>query len=212
MLVGVRKDCIMRIRALLFIPALAAVALAIGVSSASAATLFTTNNHASTRVTIGATATATSEGNFDFVTSGGAVQNRCTHMTLHTRVTENTVARSTLEVYGSIIGVCEPSPFTTTFAPSWKLTVTGAGTSSGGTTRFASALDNVQFDLAGIPGVFTGNLTTGLTTTQATATTNGICVAAAGAGSITNDVLGVTVSINARFCLTTAPSSLWSLT
>jgi hypothetical protein len=39
----------MRIHALLFLPALAAAALAIGAGSASAATLFTTNAHTTPR-------------------------------------------------------------------------------------------------------------------------------------------------------------------
>jgi hypothetical protein len=198
----------MRIRALLFLPALAAVALGIGVSSASAATLFLSNNHAGGRVTVGATATATSVGNVDLT---AAVTNRCTHIGLNVRVVENTVARSSLEVYSSSFGTCHPFQANGTHLTPWRLTVTNSPTMIGAFTSYPATLHNAAFDLA-VPnqrGAFTGNLE-GLTVTQTTSTTDHLCVDANNAGTATHITLGPG-TIDAKFCLTGTPTN-WSLT
>jgi hypothetical protein len=211
MLVGVRKDCIMRIRALLFIPALAAAALAIGVSNASAATLFTTTAH-STRVTVGATADATSQGPI-ILTSGGSEVNRCTHSSLGLRLDENSHARVSITVTSSTFTNCSGlgGQATGTHTVPWQLTITGNGAPSGSQTRWAATVHRVAFDFALIAsGVFTGNLETGVTATQPTVGTSPICVDLNAAGTVAGPGIA-NGSIDGRYCLTGAGAA-FSLT
>lgn len=175
----------MRIRSLLFIPALAAAALAIGASGASAATLFTTTAH-TTRVTVGATATATSTTPI-VLTSGATKINTCTHSTLHLVLVQN----NDVEVVGNVVaGSFTPclNPVTGNFTTPWGLTVSGTGTMDGAFTRWNARVNNVSFNLLG--GTYTGNLTTGITVTQPTVATSPLCLHAANAGFVTGPLTG----------------------
>jgi hypothetical protein len=193
----------MRNRALLFIPVLAAVALGIGASGASAATLFTSTAH-TTRVSVGTVADATSVAPID-LTSGSSLINRCQHSTLQLRLEENSDTRVSIGVTGSSFSSC--SPFASvigTHSPPWTLTISGTGRVIGSFTDYSATADRVAFDLAG--GLYTGNLTTGVTITQPTATTSPICVdlnaAASVAGPLTGDG-----RIDGKYCLTGAAAA-----
>ena len=187
----------MRIRALLFIPALAAAALAIGASGASAATLFTSTAH-TTRVAVGTTAVATSVGNID-LTSGGALLNRCPHSVLHLVLAENSDTRVNVSVTGSAFFACSGlGAVTGTHVPPWQLTITGNGTMVGGFTAYAATAHRVTFDILG--GRYSGNLETGLTITQPTVATSPICVDVNNAGSVSGPLTG-DGRIDGKYCL-----------
>ena len=195
----------MRIRALLFVPALAAAVLGIGASGASAATLFTTASH-TTRVATGATAVATSTTPIP-LTSGATRINTCTHSTLHLTLNQN--GPST--VIGNIVaGSFSPcvSPVTGNFATPWRLTVSGAGTMTGGFNSWTTAVDNVSFNLLG--GTYTGNLTTGITATQPTAAGAPVCLHMNSAGSVAGPLTG-DGRIDGTYCLS-GTAAAFSLT
>jgi hypothetical protein len=185
--------------------------LGIGSGGASAATLFNTNNHAAAnRVTIGATATATSQGPFDFTTPTGVVFDRCTHVSLTLRVVSNTTTGSALDVYSSQFA-CDPFQFTGTHTPPWRLTITGEGFMLGGSQAYPAAVHNIVFDLPGSLVTFAGALAGGVTATQNTVTTNGLCIDINDSGTLTSSVGGIALSVDGRFCLA-HPASTWSLT
>jgi hypothetical protein len=194
---------LMRIRALLFLPALATAALGIGASSASAATLWTTNAH-SARVTVGSTATADVIGNLDLTLPTGTVANRCTGGDLGVTVEENSDVRVSLNVTSGFFTGCTAGVLPTF---PWTLTVTGNGTVVAPNIRWAAIVDHVAFDIAGFPGVFSGNLTTGVTAGQPTSGTTPITLNLADAGSASNPNVG-TGFIDGNIQLTSA----WSLT
>jgi hypothetical protein len=203
----------MRIRALLFIPALAAAALAIGVSSASAATLFTTTAH-STRVTVGATGVVTSERSIDLTSaaSPGTAINSCAHSSLHVLLSENTTARTTFTVDASSFTDCTGmlGPVAGTHGTPWKFTITGEGTMVGAQTSYTAALHNLVFD-DGAQATFTGNLTSGVTVTQPTSSAAPICVDLNAAGTVSNPTLGGGL-IDGKYCFTPGAAAGWSLT
>ena len=196
----------MRIRALLFVPALAAVVLGIGVSGASAATLFTSTAH-TTRVSVGTTADATSVSPID-LTSGSQLLNRC-HSTLQLALRENSDTRVAIAVTGSSFSNCSGiGPVTGTHVVPWTLTITGTGRVVGSFWDYSATADNVVFDLLG--GTYTGNLTSGVTITQPLVGTSPICVDLLAAGTVTGPLTG-NGRIDGRYCLTGAAAA-FSLT
>jgi len=195
----------MRNRALLFIPALAAAVLGIGASGASAATLFTTSAHTA-RVAVGATATADVVGPLDLTLPPGTVANRCTNGDFSIVVAENSDTRVNLRVTAGTTAPCL-SAVTPTFSPPWTVTITGNGSPATPNVSWASTVHRVAFDIAGFPGVFTGNLETGVTALQPTAGTSPITLNLANAASATNPNVG-TGNIDGNIRLTTT----WSLT
>ena len=198
----------MRIRALLFIPVLAAAALAIGASGASAATLFTTTGHTA-RVAAGSLADATSVTPID-LTSSGMLADRCTHSSLGLSVSGNTATSpAVLTVTSSTfapgcVGAGQPVG---THNPVWRLTVLGTGTMIGTQTAWNASVDNLVFDLPAPFGQFSGNLTTGVTVTQPTVATSPLCVDLNNAGEAFGLVAG---TIDGRYCLTGTAAG-WSL-
>ena len=195
----------MRIRAFLLTPALAAATLAISASGASAATLFTSAAH-TTRVTVGATASATLTTPLT-ITSGAVGFITCTHSTLHLSVSQNTDAAVVGTVVAASLSPCT-SPITANVVTPWKLTITGTSTMVGAFTRWNAAIDNVSFNLLG--GLYTGNLTTGVTATQPTAAGAPICIHMAVAGSVSGPLLG-DGRFDGTYCLS-GSSAAFSLT
>ena len=172
----------MRIRALLFIPALAAAALATGASSASASTLFTSTAH-TTRVAVGATGSIASTTTTNLTADPGGLVNQCETLTLNFNVHENTETRTSLTVTSGTIDGCSPNPVTITFLNGpWKATITGTGTVVPPNRAYTTTIDNVQFDVLG--QLFSGALATGVTVTQPTVTTSPISLSLAAAGPI----------------------------
>jgi hypothetical protein len=194
----------MRIRALLFLPALAVV-LGVGVGSASAVTLWTTVAHV-TRVVVSATGDAINSGPI-VLTSGGSVINSCSASTLHLVVDENIDTRVSITVTAGTISGCTNFPVTPTFSPAWKVTVTGGSALVGANTVFTSTVHTVAFDLVGV-GLFSGNLETGVTATQVTSGTAPICLTLSGAAGLTGPAVS---TIDGRYCFEGA-SAAWSLT
>ena len=196
----------MRIRALLFIPALAAAALAIGVSSASAATLFTSTAH-TTRVSVGTTWDATSVGTIDLTTSPNVKANTC-HSVLAGSVTANNMTTGvSLQVTSGTFN-CNNRVVTPTGFP-WTLTISGNGTVIGTNTAYTAALDLVHFDVDTI-GTFRGNLTSGITAVQPNSGTSPITITAATAGGwLAAPIPGATIDGSYRF---TGAAAGWSLT
>ena len=194
----------MRIRAILLAPALAAMLLAVGASGASAATLFTSAAH-TTRVAVGATASATLTAPLVW-TSGATAINRCTHSTLHLTVAQN---NDTAVVGNIVAGSFSPcnSPLTGNFATPWKLTITGTSTMVGAFTRWNAAIDNISYNQLG--GTYSGNLTTGVTATQPTTAAAPICIHLATAGSVSGP-LG-SFNLDGSYCLS-GTSTAFSLT
>ena len=197
----------MRIRTLLLVPVLAAAALGtVGAGGASAATLFTSTAH-TTRVTVGATAVATSVAPFD-LTSGGTLILRCPHSTLHLVLAENSDNRVDLSVTGSaIFGCVGLGAVTGTHVPPWTLTITGTGTMVGGFMSYAATMHRFAFDILG--GQYAGNLE-GVTVTQPTVATSPICVDLNNAGSVAGPLVG-DGRIDGKYCLTGAAAG-FSLT
>jgi hypothetical protein len=194
----------MRIRALLFIPALAAAALAIGVSSASAATLFTTAAH-TTRVSVGATLSATVLPTLD-LTAGGVVQNSCTAGNFDIIVGGNNDASGVdLRVVSGSIGPCDSRAVTPTFP--WTVTITGNGSPNGTNTTWNATVHNSAFHVAGF-GLFTGTLSTGVMALQPTVGASPVTLNLANAGPARNHVLGLdgfidgNIRVNGAFSLT----------
>jgi hypothetical protein len=194
----------MRIRALLFIPALAAAALGIGATGASAApTLFTSTAHTS-RVPVGATATATATTPI-LLTSGSTTINTCTHSTLHLRVTANNDTQGvTGTIYAGFLSPCN-SPITGNFP--WHLSVSSNGAFSNDFFRWDGAVTGFSFNLLG--GVYTGNLTTGITVTQPTAASP-LCLHLNKARSVAGPLVG-DGRIDGTYCLVGSASG-FSLT
>jgi hypothetical protein len=191
----IRKDRLMRIRALLLTPALAAAALGIGATTASAApTLFTTAAH-TTRVTVGATATATATSPM-VLTSGATTFMSCNHSTLHLRVTANNDTQGlTAAVHAGSFSPCN-SPITGNFP--WQLHVSSNGSFSNDFFRWNAVMTNVSFNLLG--GTYTGNLTTGVTVTQPTATSP-LCLHLDRAASVSGPATGAG-RLDITYCLT----------
>jgi hypothetical protein len=157
----------MRIRALLFLSALAATALlGIGAGSASAATLFTTTAHTA-RVTVGAIAVGTGT-NVD-LTSGTAVINHCAHSSLNLLLDQNNDTAVVGTVTAGSFNGCN-NPVTPTFlnggvTANWVLTVSGNSSLINDQNCWNASVDRVTFDLLG--GQYAGNLT-GVTACQPT--------------------------------------------
>jgi hypothetical protein len=199
----------MRIRALLFIPALAAAALAFGVSSASAATLFTNAGHG-TRVTVGATATATSTGAITLTAPAGSPANSAPQSVLGIRITQNNDAEITATVIHASFVDSTPAPIVPTLGTPWTLTIAGTSSVSGANTSYLARLNNLVFDLAGFGAPFTGSLTTGITATQPTATGSPVTIRLNNAGQVTGN--GITGTIDGGYVLGGTVPSTWSLT
>ena len=199
----------MRVRALLLVPALVTAVLAIGASGASAATLFTNAGHA-TRVTVGATASATSTTPL-LLTSGATRMNTCTHSSLQLVISQNNDTAVVGTVVGGTFNPCGATMTGAFFMP-WRLTMTGAGVMSGGFTRWSAAINNVSFTVFG--GLYTGNVTTGITATQPTTPStigaSPICVHMTAAGSVSGPLTG-DGRLDGSFCLS-GTSAAFSLT
>ena len=197
----------MRIRALLFVPALAAAALGIGASGASAATLFTSTAH-STRVSVGASWDATSVTTIDLTAAVGVLANSC-HSNLSGVVAANNMTTGVaLRVTGGSFSPCTNKIVTPTEFP-WTLTITGNGVTIGGNRAYRAAVDNVKFDVQDT-GTFRGNLTTGITATQPVGATSPITINIAGAGGWASAPLaGALIDGSYRF---TGTAAGWSLT
>jgi hypothetical protein len=196
----------MRIRALLFLSALAVVVLGVGASGASAATLWTTAAH-TTRVAVGATGDAINSGAIVMTANGTNVVNSCNASTLHLVVGENTDTRVSITATGGTITSCTNFPLTPTFSPAWKVTVTGSSAVIGANTVFTSTVHNFAFDLVGV-GLFAGNLETGVTATQVTFGTAPICLTLS---SVTGLIGPAEVTLDGRYCFEGAAAA-WSLT
>jgi hypothetical protein len=199
----------MRLRAPLLLLAFAIVVSGIGVSGASAATLWTTPAH-TTRVPFGSTAVATSEGGIT-LTSGGFVVDSCLHSSLAMTLMENDMTGVALTVTTSSFSGCagELGTITGTHGTAlWRLTVKGSGTVSGTTTVFASQFDNVVFD-AGAGGTYSGTLTTGVQASQPTAGGAPICVTLVNAGP--GGGTGITGTMDGKYCFTGGLGATWSL-
>jgi hypothetical protein len=193
-------------RALLLLPALVSTLMAVGVGEASAATLFTTAAH-TTRVTAGATKTITETGSPFRLTRSGATIDTCTHAQAHTVQNRNDDVLVADTIVAAAFAPCN-SPFTGNFSTPWKITVSGTGTTSGGFTRWNAAIDNVSFNFLG--GTYTGNLTTGVTVTQPTATGAPICIHLNAAGSVSGPLTG-DLRFHSTLCYSGA-AALYSLT
>jgi hypothetical protein len=194
---------LMRVRAHLLIAAFAATLMGIAVTDSSGATLFTTTAH-TTRVTVGATAVADVVGNFDFTLPPGTVNDRCTGGAFDLVVEENSDVRVSLRVASGGFTGCVNAK-TPTFP--WTVTITGAGTVRAPNLSYAATVHRVAYDIAGLPGVFTGNLETGVTALQPTAGTSPITLNFENAASLSNPSIG-TENVDANLRLTTP----WSLT
>ena len=196
----------MGMRVPLLVPALAAAALGLGASGASAATVYTSATH-TTRVAVSSSQTlTTSVGRSISLTSGGLKINECTHTVTHTTTSQNSgTVRWTVVASG--FAPCN-SPMTGNHATPWSLTVTGTGTASGGFTRWSAAIDGVSFNLLG--GTYTGSLTTGVTVTQPTAAGAPICLHLNTAGSVAGPLTG-DGRLNGTQCFTGTAAS-YSLT
>jgi hypothetical protein len=192
-------------RALLLLPALASTVLAVAVSEASAATLFTTAAH-TTRVTVGATKTMTTTRDLT-LTSGATTIMKCTHLTAHTRQDRNDDALILDTVHAGSFGPCN-SPITGNYSPPWKITISGTSTTSGGFTRWNAAIHDFSFSLLG--GTYTGNLTTGVTVTQPTLTGAPICIHLNAAGSVSGPLTG-DMRFDSTLCYT-GTAAAYSLT
>jgi hypothetical protein len=209
----------MRIRALLFAAALAAVVAGIGADSASAVTLFNTTGHGAL-VSLGMTADATSATPVDITAVfGGVGLNRCFHSSLNLKVADNgqftervaiTVTSSTFGP-GCVGGLGQP---TGTHVPPWKLTITGNSTMIGTQTAWAGTVDNAAIDFNAAGRSYTGNLETGVTVTQPTVATSPICFDFRTAGTLLSATTGA-VRIDGSYCITGSgllgPAG-WSLT
>ena len=194
----------MHVRALLAVPSIAAIVLGIGVSGASAATLFTTSAHA-TRVAVGASWDTT--GTVVFTAPPGTPFLRC-HAVLRGTVGANNMTTGVaLAVTSGTFGCEERGVAPTTFP--WTVTVLGNGAASGGNLAYKATLDRISFDIDGI-GLFAGNLTSGLTALQPTAGTAPISIQIAGAGGWSTAPIP-TMQIDTIFPLTGTAAS-WSLT
>ena len=196
----------MRLRAFLLVPALAAAVLAVGASGASGATLFTSAAH-TTRVTVGATATATLTSPVLDWTFASVRFNACTHSTLHFSLAQNNHTAVVANVVSGAFGPCV-SPITGNFATPWKLTVTGTGTMVGAFTRWSAAIDSFSFNQLG--GSYSGNLTTGVTATQPTTAAAPICIHLANAAGFSGPLTG-DGRIDASYCFS-GTSAAFSLT
>jgi hypothetical protein len=193
----------MRIRALLLTPLLAAAALGVGASGASAATLFTQTAHSS-RVPLGTTGIAHSVGGATF-TSGTAVINTCTSAALHFDVKTNNHTHVVLTVTSQTFTGCTV-PVTVT--PHSEITVNGTGAAFGPETAWNATVIGFRFDMLG--GLYTGNLTTGVTVSQPTAGTSPLSMHNRAAGTFTGPLTG-----NGRLAVTyrlTGHAAGWSLT
>jgi len=195
----------MRIRALLLVSVLATTISAVGVSAASAATLFTTTAH-TTRVTVGSTATADVVGNLDFTLPPGTVADRCTGGSFTLVVAQNSDALISLRVGSGGFAGCFSSK-TPTFTVPWTVTITGAGTVRAPNLSYGATLHRLAYDMAGFPGMFVGNLESGVTALQPTAGTSPITINLENAASLTNPSVG-TENLDGNLRLTTP----WSLT
>jgi hypothetical protein len=184
--------------------------LVLGAGSVSATSLYTTSGHAAL-VSVGATANATATLPVVGTSATGVAIESCPHANLRLAVSASSGPRVVFSVVGSLFSSCLPYALSGTFAPPWKITVAGTGTVLGPSTRFAATIDSFAVDFSDFDGSFTASpLANGVTATQPTAGTAPICIDFAAAGPINGPVTGLTV--DARFCLTGAPATAWSLT
>jgi hypothetical protein len=197
----------MRIRARLFLLLLAVTAMSLGgVGGASAATLFTSTTH-TTRVTAGATADLVAISPIVF-TSATTVINSCNNGTLHVVIDQNTDAAVIATVTAGTLTNCSPAPYTPTFGTPWRLSITGSGTTVAPNVQWPATLSNFAFDV--LNGVYTGNLTTGVTAFQSEPRTSPVCLRLADSGEFSGPLTG-NGRIDATFCFEGAAGS-WSLT
>jgi hypothetical protein len=215
-----RKERFMRIRALLFMPVLAAAVLGVGAGSASAATLWTTPAHTS-RVAVGQLASVAAFTNVRLTsgTSGSTVEN-CDQSTLSLNLVQNNDAAVIGAIGGGSFTGCAPfATVTPTFSdPSgtstpWTLTVTGNSTTSGTRTQWRATVDSVNVDFGG--GNYRGTLghASGgnITAWQPTATGAPICLEFNSSGSLIGPLTG-DGRIDATYCFEGSKASQFSLT
>jgi hypothetical protein len=200
----------MRIRALLFTPVLAVALLGAGVSSASAATLFTTSAH-TTRVTVGATASATATTNIR-LTSGtsGSTVNNCNNSALSLALRQNNDTKVIGAITAGSFSNCAPFATVATFSGTssqWTLTVSGNSTTSGTRTQWAASVDSVSVDFAN--GNYRGNFGN-VTAYQPTATGAPLCLEFASSGSLVGPLTG-DGRVDGTYCFDGA-SAAYSLT
>jgi hypothetical protein len=203
----------MGVRAPLFVAVLAAAVLGVGAASASAVTLFSTTAH-TVRVSNGAVGDATSVAPLDFTTTAGVLIQRCTHSNLALVVRDNGAASGVVAMTVTGIAIApgcvgtlgQPSG---THFPPWVFTVTGHSTMIGTQTDWVGTLHNIALDTPTL-GLYTGNLTTGVTFTQPTVATSPICIDFNAAGTLRSQ-FAAPMLIDAKYCLTGA-SAGWSLT
>jgi hypothetical protein len=197
----------MNIRGLLLITVLAATAIW-GVGGASAATLFTSAAH-TTRVTVGASGTATS-GTLA-LTSGSSVIGLCNDASMGFTIAQNSDAGGVIgTVTSASLGACAGGFLsgTPTLTVPWRITVTGTGTTSGGNVSWPAALHNFRYDMLG--GTYTGNLTTGVTAVQPVAGAAPVCLTFTNAGTLAGPLYGAG-RLDGQYCFT-GTSASWSLT
>jgi hypothetical protein len=209
----------MRIRALLFMPVLAAAVLGVGASGASAATLFTTTAH-TTRVTVGAKASAASTGNIRLTsgTTGSTVEN-CTSSTLSLTLTQNNDTKVIGQIDSgagaNVFAGCSMFPTVTpTFSGTsqpWTLTVSGTGTVSGTRTQWTAHVDTVSVDFGN--GNYRGNLgiSGSIFAYQPTAAAAPICLEFNSSGSLIGPLTG-DGRVDGTYCFEGAAASQYSLT
>jgi hypothetical protein len=154
-----------------------------GVQAASAATLFTTPAH-TTRVTVGSTF-STTETDLQ-ITSGSTTIETCTHGVLDHTVVQNNHAAVLFAVTGGSASGCTPVVLTMTLP--WTVSVSGTGTVIGTNTCWHGSISAVRFDMFG--GLYTGNLTSGVTSCQPTATGSPISLKLDTAGTVTGPLTG----------------------
>jgi hypothetical protein len=203
----------MRVRVLLLVSALATVVAAVGAGGASAATLFTTNSHL-VRVSVGSIADATSIAPLD-VTVAGTLAIRCTHSSLTLRVDDNgqTSGRVAITVTAATVAPgCAGGQLALTTTTPWLLTLRDHSTMVGAETVFRATLHGFRMDAQGVPGLIAGNLESGVTAVQPTATTFPISFVFDNAAGASSPTVGQ-VQIDARYVLTgDAVAATWSLT
>jgi hypothetical protein len=183
--------------------------LAVGVTDASATTLFTTSSH-TTGVSLGATVDLTATQSFAATFSSGTVAESCSDVKLHATISENSGFRVTFSVFGSSFSGCNPYALAGTFPQPWRITVSGTGAVLGTSTRFVAAIDDMRVDFTDLSGAFSLSSSTGVTATQPTVGAAPICIDLSSVGPVTGPVAGLT--LDGRFCPTGAPASTWSLT
>lgn len=195
----------MRIRTRLLVSILTATAMAgIAAGGASGATLFTSAAH-TTRVAVGATATATSTAPGWRFTSGTATTNSCTGSALHFDVTQNTDVAVKLTTTGATFTGCA-LPLTAT--GSWTFTVSGTSTVSGTRTQWAAGIDGFAYDFAG--GLYSAATLSPVTAWQPTTAAVPVCFELNAAGIVTGPLTS-NGRIDTTYCLS-GTSALWSLT